>query len=155
MKTFQGSGNQVQWEKIEGMFSLEKRRLRWDMLALFKHLKGWHMEEGKDLSSPIPEYITRSNGLKVGGGNRSGLNTKKNFLTVKSNGVSYWKFSLAAVLQEENWQAHFGDTLQRIFLLQAGNWTWSWRPLQTPWFPVVVKLMGMCVNAFEDILLCK
>ena len=37
-----------------GMFSLEKRRLRGDMIAFFKYLKGCHTEEGQDLSSIIP-----------------------------------------------------------------------------------------------------
>ena len=48
-----------------GMYSFEKRRLRSDMIALFKYLKGCHTEEGQDLFSTIPECRTRNNGLKL------------------------------------------------------------------------------------------
>ena len=41
-----------------GMFSLEKRRLRGVVIALFKYLKGCHKEEGQDLFSIIPRYRT-------------------------------------------------------------------------------------------------
>ena len=47
-----------------GMFSLGKRRLRGDMIALFKYLKGCHTEEGRDLFSILPECRTWNNGLK-------------------------------------------------------------------------------------------
>ena len=47
-----------------GMFSLEKRRLRGDMIALFKYLKGCHTEEVQDLFSMLPECGTQNNGLK-------------------------------------------------------------------------------------------
>ena len=38
-----------------GLFSTEQRRLRRDMIALFKYLKSSHTEEGQDLFSVIPE----------------------------------------------------------------------------------------------------
>ena len=47
-----------------GMFSLEKRRPRGDMIALFKYFKGCHTEEGRDLFSILPEGRTRNHGLK-------------------------------------------------------------------------------------------
>ena len=47
-----------------GMFSREKRRLRRDVIALFKYLKGCHTEEGQDLFSILPECRTRNKGLK-------------------------------------------------------------------------------------------
>ena len=63
------------------MFSLEKRRLRGDMIALFKYLKGCHKEEGQDMFSIIPECRTHNNGLKLKEA-RFRLNIRKNFLTV-------------------------------------------------------------------------
>ena len=47
-----------------GMFSLENRGLRGDMIALFKYLKGCHTEEGQDLFSILPECRTRNKRLK-------------------------------------------------------------------------------------------
>ena len=38
-----------------GMLSLEKRRLRGDMIAHFKYLKGCHTEKGQDLFSILPD----------------------------------------------------------------------------------------------------
>ena len=38
-----------------GIFSQDKRRLRADMIALFKYMKGCHTEEGQDLFSILPE----------------------------------------------------------------------------------------------------
>ena len=67
-----------------GMFSLEKRRLRGDMIAIFK---GYHTEEGQDLFSIIPECRTRNNGLNVKE-TRFRLNIRKNFRTVRA--VRQW-----------------------------------------------------------------
>ena len=69
-----------------GMFSLEKRRWRGDMIALFKYLK-CHTEEGQDLFSILPECRTRNKGLKLQEA-RLWLDIKKNFLTVRA--VRQW-----------------------------------------------------------------
>ena len=69
------------------MFSLEKRKLRGDMIALFKYLKGCHTEEGQDLFSILPECRTRNNGLKLQEA-RFRLDIRKNVLTVRA--VRQW-----------------------------------------------------------------
>ena len=48
-----------------GLFRLEKKSLRGDMIALFKYLKDCHRDEGQDLLfSIIPVYRTH-NGLTL------------------------------------------------------------------------------------------
>ena len=66
-----------------GMFSLEKRRLRGDRIALFKYLRGCHTEEGQDLFSIITKCRTCNNGLKLKKA-RFWLNIRKNLLTVRA-----------------------------------------------------------------------
>ena len=70
-----------------GMFSLEKRRLRGDMTALFKYLKGCHTEEEQDLFSIVSECRTCNNRLKLKEA-RFRMNIRKNFLTVRA--VRQW-----------------------------------------------------------------
>ena len=65
------------------IFSFETRRLRGDMIALFKYFKGHHTEKGQDLFSVIPECRTHNNGLKLRDA-RFRLNIRKNFLTVRA-----------------------------------------------------------------------
>ena len=77
------------------MFSLEKRRLRCDMTALFKYLKGCHTEEGQDLFLILPECRTRNNGLKLQEA-RFRLDIRKNFLTVRV--VQQWNQLLREVV---------------------------------------------------------
>ena len=65
------------------MFSLEKRRLRGDMIALFKYLKGYHTEEGQDMFLINLECRTYNNGLNLQEA-RFWLNIRKNFLSVRA-----------------------------------------------------------------------
>ena len=48
-----------------GMLSLEKRRLRGDVIALFKYLEGFLTEEGQDLFSILPQCRAQNKGLKL------------------------------------------------------------------------------------------
>ena len=48
-----------------GMCSLEKRRARSDMIAVFNYIKGRHVEEGSSLFGEALESRTRSNGFKL------------------------------------------------------------------------------------------
>ena len=48
-----------------GLFCLEKRRLRGDLIVVFQYLKGSYREEGDRLLSRVCGYRTRGNGLSM------------------------------------------------------------------------------------------
>ncbi|KFQ71332.1 hypothetical protein N335_11298, partial [Phaethon lepturus] len=63
-----------------GLFSLEKRRLRGDLIAAFQYLRGRIRKMGTDFSAGLVVIGTRGNGFKLKEG-RFRLHIRKNYFT--------------------------------------------------------------------------